>query len=76
MSEQKTDPSYTYFSLPDALKRIHQVSCNVAPENQAAVLNYIQFIAIEALEEAKEPVTAYGAVGSPPPPCPQCPPGT
>jgi hypothetical protein len=62
----------TYFSLPDALKRIHKVSHKVAAENQAAVLDYIQFIAIEALKEANQPVTPYGEVGSPPPKCPQC----
>jgi hypothetical protein len=66
--------AYNYVSLEQALGRIQQVSRCVAPENEAGVLNYIQFVAIEALTEAKQPITPYTEVGSPFPPCPMCPP--
>lgn len=59
--------------LAETMDRIHKVSKDVKPDNLAAVLNYIQFIANDALVAAGVTPTPY-TVGSPPPPCPGCPP--
>lgn len=56
------------------LHRIHQVSKDVKPADELAVLDYIQFIANDSIVEAGGNPTPY-TVGSPPPPCPHCPPG-